>query len=51
MKVVVLGGTGSVGQLIANKLAAQGVKVLVLTRQAREPGNNIIFDLDKKSGI
>jgi len=43
MKIVVFGGTGSVGQLIVNKLAAQGLKVLVLTRQAKEPGNNIEY--------
>jgi putative NADH-flavin reductase len=43
MKIVVFGGTGAVGQIVVNKLLAKGKKVCVLTRQAKEPKDNLEY--------
>jgi len=43
MKIAVFGGTGSVGQLIVNKLTAQGENVVILSRQAKESSNHIEY--------
>jgi len=43
MRIVVFGGTGQVGQLIVSKLTAMGENVVVLSRQAKAPENNIEY--------
>ena len=40
MKVVIAGGTGFLGQPLAQMLAAEGREVVVLTRGARDSGRN-----------
>lgn len=52
-KTLVFGGTGSVGELVVEKLIEKGHSVVVLTRQERESSNKVEFLLgdvrDKKT--